>query len=61
MTVIKYFSDTDSFSDYSKKSKFTDINCIEKGSVQIKKSNRLHEQYRMNVGFSRKEWDDVEG
>src|SRR5688572_26909075 len=61
MTVIKLFSRRDSFLPFVKRWPLKQAECLEKGPILSSPSRRVREDYRLNIGFSRKSWDDLRG
>jgi hypothetical protein len=61
MTVIKFYSNTHSFADFVANTKLKDVKAYEKGTIWLKRSKRRHDCYRLNIGFSERDWDNVDG
>lgn len=59
MTVIKLHSNRDSFRSFAERCPLKDVKALEKGEVLS--SRRVRDEYRLNIGFSRKDWDDLPG
>jgi hypothetical protein len=61
MTVIKLFSRRDSFLPFVKRCPLKAAEGLEKGPVPSSPSGRVRDEYRLNIRFSHKAWDDLPG
>ena len=59
MCVLKVYSETNSFKEFSDNTNIPVYSCIEKGEAIT--TNKLSEEFRISFDVSEKEWDDFNG